>query len=147
MYQHTQLGWAIWGILAWIASFVGVAWVLTGPNLGVIGFMALLVLMAILFGTLTVKIADDRISWWFGPGILKKSLSLAELQSVRAVSNSWSHGIGIRITHDGWVYGVSGFQAVELVVDEEQRYRVGTDEAEALLAAIQTAMDANKGTA
>jgi hypothetical protein len=61
MYKHTQFGWAIWGIIVWIASFVGVALVLTGPNIGTLGFLALLLIMAVLFGTLTVEV-DDKAS-------------------------------------------------------------------------------------
>jgi hypothetical protein len=128
MYKHTQFGWVIWGILAWIASFVGVALVLTGPNIGTLGFLALLLVMAFLFGTLTVEVDDKAIRWWFGPGVFKKEVALTDIVSVEAVINSWSHGIGVRITHDGWVYGVNGFRAVALTLKDETQIRIGTNQ-------------------
>lgn len=128
MYKHTQFGWAIWGIIVWIASFVGVALVLTGPNIGTLGFLALLLIMAVLFGTLTVEVDDKAIRWWFGPGVFKKEVLLTDIVSVEAVINSWSHGIGVRITHDGWVYGVNGFRAVALTLKDETQIRIGTNQ-------------------
>jgi hypothetical protein len=128
MYKHTQFGWAIWGIMVWIASFVGVALVLTGPNIGTLGFLALLLIMAVLFGTLTVEVDDKAIRWWFGPGVFKKEVLLTDIVSVEAVINSWSHGIGVRITHDGWVYGVNGFRAVALTLKDETQIRIGTNQ-------------------
>lgn len=128
MYKHTQFGWAIWGIIVWIASFVGVALVLTGPNIGTLGFLALLLIMAVLFGTLTVEVDDKAIRWWFGPGVFKKEVALTDIVSVEAVINSWSHGIGVRITHDGWVYGVNGFRAVALTLKDETQIRIGTNQ-------------------
>ncbi|CCQ10760.1 hypothetical protein PALB_16270 [Pseudoalteromonas luteoviolacea B = ATCC 29581] len=128
MYKHTQFGWFIWGLLAWIASFVGVAWVLTGSNVAIVGFLSLLLIMALLFGTLTVQVDDEKISWWFGPGVFKKSLRFEEIKSVKPVINSWSHGIGVRITHDGWVYGVNGFRAVEFTLQDDTQVRIGTNQ-------------------
>ena len=74
-----------------------------------------------------------------------------EIESVRAVSNSFRHGIGLRITHDGWVYSVSGFSAVELAMKDGTHYRLGTNDQEGLLAALrehiaepEPALDAQK---
>ena len=38
-----------------------------------------------------------------------------------------------------WVYGVSGLDAVELQMKEGRRFRIGTDEPDRLLGAIETA--------
>ncbi|QTH70984.1 hypothetical protein [Pseudoalteromonas xiamenensis] len=128
MYKHTQFGWAIWGLLTWIASFVAIALVLIGPNIGVVGFLVLLLVMAILFGTLTVEVDDQAIRWWFGPGVFKREVKFSEIKTVQPVINSWMHGIGVRITHDGWVYGVHGFRAVELTLLDDTQIRIGTNQ-------------------
>lgn len=146
MYKHTQFGWAIWGIIVWISSFVGVALVLTGPNIGTLGFLALLLIMAVLFGTLTVEVDDKAIRWWFGPGVFKKEVALTDIVSVEAVINSWSHGIGVRITHDGWVYGVNGFRAVALTLKDETQIRIGTNQQRKLTDLLEAKTAQNRQT-
>ena len=52
--------------------------------------------------------------------------------------NRWYNGWGIRLIPRGWIFNVSGFDAVEIQMKNGRRYRIGTDEPEALLAAIQS---------
>ena len=51
------------------------------------------------------------------------------------------YGWGIRYPFDGWLYNVSGLQAVELTVKGEGNLRIGTDEPETLVAALAEAPD------
>ena len=43
----------------------------------------------------------------------------------------------MRITHDGWVYTVSGFSAIQLTLKDGTLYRVGTNDQKGLLAALK----------
>jgi len=55
------------------------------------------------------------------------------------VHNHWYYGRGIKLTPHGWLFNVSGFDAVEIQLKNGRKYRIGTDEPDALLAAIESA--------
>ena len=55
--------------------------------------------------------------------------------------NLWYYGWGIRYTPHGWLFNVSGLDAVELELKNGRTWRVGTDEPVELLAAIQAAAE------
>lgn len=137
MYQHKQYAIFIFVILGWIGAFIALAWNLIGADIPLMAFSAILVLVAFLFHGLTIKVSDKNVSWAFGPGVFGKTVTFDEIESVRAVSNSFRHGIGLRITHDGWVYSVSGFSAVELAMKDGTHYRLGTNDQEGLFAALR----------
>ncbi|KZN36880.1 hypothetical protein N480_16540 [Pseudoalteromonas luteoviolacea S2607] len=139
MYQKTQLAWAIWGILAWLSTFVVMGAVLLGHNLGVLAFGIILVLVAFFFYGLTIEVDPQgkQLRWWFGPGIAKKTLRFGDIDEVKAVTNSFRHGIGMRISHDGWVYSVSGFKAIEVSMLDGTKYRLGTADQQGLLEALK----------
>jgi len=142
MYKNTQFAWVIWAILLWISSFLAVAAQLIGFNAGIIGFAVLLALVAIAFYGLTVEVNSSRhsVSFWFGPGVGKKTLNFNDIESVRAVRNSLRHGVGMRISHDGWVYAAAGFSAIEILLKDGTKYRIGTNDQETLLASFPEAL-------
>jgi len=61
---------------------------------------------------------------------------LDEIASVKTVKNHWYYGWGIRLIPHGWLFNVSGFEAIEIVMKNGKVYRIGTDEAEKLMAAV-----------
>ncbi len=75
-------------------------------------------------------------------GLIRKSFLVDELETAAAVRNRWYHGWGIRKILGGWLYNVSGFDAVELRLKHGGRYRIGTDQPAELLAAIESVMAA-----
>ena len=99
---------------------------------------AILVLALVNFATLTVEVTDKGISLRFGPGLIRKRLSLADIQSWRTVKAGWTAGWGIRWI-GGWLYNVSGLQAVELMLGGGRRTWIGTDQPQALEEAIRYA--------
>lgn len=137
MYQHKQYAVFIFFVLTWIGGFVALAWNLIGADWPLIIFAGVLVLVGFLFHGLTVKVDDKTISWGFGPGVAGQQIMLSDISEAKAVQNSYRHGIGIRITHDGWVYTVSGFSAVQLTLNDGTLYRVGTNDQQGLLDALK----------
>ncbi|WP_166110440.1 hypothetical protein [Pseudoalteromonas sp. Z9A5] len=137
MYQHKQYAVFIFFVLAWIGGFVALAWNLLGADGPLIIFAGILVLVGFLFHGLTVKVDDKTISWAFGPGVAGQSVELLDIAEAKAVQNSYRHGIGMRITHDGWIYTVSGFSAIQLTLKDGTMYRVGTNDQQGLLAALK----------
>lgn len=127
MYKHTQIGWVV------LVS-VGTAILLTGYigilelNWLVFSVLGMLIICLILFGTLTVNGNSTSIRIRFGPGLIRKSFRLDEIGSCTVVRNHWWYGWGIRRTVKGWLFNVSGLDAVELSMRDGTFYRIGTDE-------------------
>ena len=141
IYSHKQPGAAIlWGIGLVLVSLL----VMLGPAaahpalLVVLGF---LVLMAVVFSSLTVEITPSSLVFWFGPGVLRKQVPLAEIVGVEAVRNPWYWGLGWRITPRGVLYSVSGLDAVEITRRDGSRFRLGTDQPERLARALAEALE------
>ncbi len=96
----------------------------------------ILCLLTWLFGSLTVEIDDEEVRHWFGPGFWKKSYPLFEIESASIVRNSWIYGWGIRFTPHGWLYNVSGLDAVQIQLRSGRKFRIGTDDPQGLIEAI-----------
>jgi hypothetical protein len=80
------------------------------------------------FYKITITISATTLSFSMGIGLIKKSYRLNEIKSCKSHKNSFINGWGIRIIHGGWLYNVSGFQAVELRFKNETKViRIGTD--------------------
>ena len=138
-YRHTQVGWVILGVMAGVGVLVAPR--LPGGGTGVPGgpLVVVLALVALLFSTLTVEVDAEAIRLRFGIGLVRKRIGLAEVRSWQAVRNPWYRGWGIRWIPGGVLWNVSGFDAVELVLADVRRVRIGTDEPAALVSAIDRA--------
>lgn len=95
-----------------------------------------------LFSSLTVCIEEGWLKWSFGPGLIRKKVPLADIESAEPVRNSWSCGWGIHYTPGGWLYNVSGMEAVRIVIKNGKRFRLGTDEPRELAEAIKAELGA-----
>ncbi len=136
-YRHTQFGTvnvviaiAIMPLVflpAWVAGAAPVAWLILLFLLGVLA----------LFYNLTVEIDAEYLRISFGIGLIRKRFPLDQIDSCLPVRNSWIYGWGIRLTHRGWLYNVSGLDAVELKMKSGKTCRIGTDEPEVLAAALR----------
>jgi hypothetical protein len=93
--------------------------------------------VALIFSRLTVEVTDQELRASFGPGWTVKRIRLAEIESVKAVRNPWWYGWGIRLTPQGVLYNVSGRDAVEVRLRSGKRFRIGTDEPQALERALR----------
>ena len=96
----------------------------------------LLLFMTWLFGSLTVEVDEEELRHWFGPGFWKKSYQLLDIESAKVVRNSWFWGWGIRLTPHGWLYNVSGLDAVQLQLRSGRKLRIGTDDPQGLIEVI-----------
>ena len=92
----------------------------------------LLELVFILFHSLTVAEFDNYIEIKFGPGLIKKKFLYDEIESCSIARNKWWYGFGIRKIPGGWLYNVSGLNAIKLNMKNGKEYRIGTDEPQKL---------------
>ena len=141
MYSHTQTGWMTIIALAAALMVIGAAGMELGPESpGRGGWMATLAVLALLiplFGWLTVTMDNEKVTAKFGIGLIRKKIKIIDIQGATQVRNKWYYGWGIRMGPSGWMYNVSGLDAVEIEMKNGGKFRIGTDEAEELVRAIR----------
>jgi hypothetical protein len=141
LYKHTQLGTltvlsVLGGIFLIIVLGYSTWW---HP----IAFIVLVVLLACLalFYSLAVEISHDNLTISFGIGIIRKRFKIRDVVNAYPVRNRWYYGWGIRMTPHGWLFNVSGLDAVEIEMSSGKRYRIGTDQPMELAQAINAARE------
>ena len=153
MYKHTQVGYLM--LVVALAVLVIFAWaqitaraeppsVDSGTNFAVTAMMVLIVFVLASFTKLTTSIDENCLRIKFGYGIFRKKFLIKEIVSARIVKNHWYYGWGIRVWFWPymWIYNVSGFDAVEIIMRNGKIYRIGTDTPSKLETAIKQAINA-----
>jgi hypothetical protein len=103
--------------------------------------LCILLFVLAIMSRLTVFVSNDRLGIRFGPvWLIRKEWPLDEIVMATAVTNPWYYGYGIRWTPHGPLYNVSGRHAIEILLRSGKKVRIGTDEPEALAAAINRAL-------
>lgn len=138
MYRHTQVGRFMIALNAVLIAIVLVH-VARGGSRMLLVIDAALVLLLLLFGTMTVEVDDELLRFRFGAGGWGKAVRRADIASATATSSNWLEGIGIRVTGRGMLYNVAVGPAVEIVLADGKRFRIGTDEPDRLVAALGAA--------
>jgi len=149
-YENTQPGtfirvmtgsWVFFfGVLAVVMLVLGQKEAAIG--LGVVTVMAAVILGIVyaLFHSLTVRVSRSDIALSFGVGLIRKQFPIGDISSASIVQNRWYNGFGIRKIRGGWLYNVSGFDAIEIQLKNERKYRIGTNQPKELLAAVESAI-------
>jgi hypothetical protein len=142
-YQHTQRGTLILAVTLGMAMiFAVLAMMLLKPL-----WIALLVLLTIawLFRSLTVEITDRELRWRFGLGLICKSVPINEIISAKPARTGLSWGIHWS-PRTGWLYNVSGFDAVAVTLRNGKHFTLGTDEPQVLAARLAEVIQQNQST-
>ncbi len=143
IYRHTQIGWLVLVLL-------GIGILLTGYfgflylNWTALSVFGVFVICIILFASLSVIVNDKSIEIRFGVGLIKKKFNFEEIELCKVVRNRWWYGWGIRKISKGWLFNVSGLDAVELTMRNGKAYRIGTDEPQKLDKFIQGKLNEEK---
>ena len=64
----------------------------------------------------------------FGIGVIRKRVRLAEIVGCEPIRIRWWYGWGIHLTPYGWLYNVSGFDAVAITLRDGRKFALGTDD-------------------
>ena len=108
-----------------------------GPALAIAAPFLLLTFAA--FDGLTVRIVGDELAWRFGHlGYPRGRVKLGDIASATITRTTFWEGWGIRLTRRGWLYNVSGNDAVLIARHNGKAFLLGTDEPRKL----KTALDA-----
>ncbi len=140
-YRHRQVGYLTIVALAATLILLAVLLYLVEFNWAALVVGGILFVCFLLFWSQTVVVDEDTLQIHFGSGMARKKISLEDIKSCRRVKSSWYYGWGIRWIPHGWLFSVSGLQAVEIVMDTGKRYWIGTDEPEALENAIRRSIE------
>jgi hypothetical protein len=140
-YHHTQIGWAI--IVAMPLSIVLIIILMFFYEFSWTPVIVALVLglTTLLFGSLTVEIDQEYLTVRFGPGLIRKTIPLRYIVAHQQVRSHWLSGCGIRRISGGWMFNVSGLDAVELLLQDGGKFRIGTDDVMGLSGALEQALE------
>ncbi len=147
LYQHTQYArwtWApiiIGAILCLLSSVYSKAGATSIAM--VLGCFFLMAVLALFIYALTVSINADgtRLSAKYGIGLYTKNVVLSDVVSYQKVRNSFWMGWGIRWIPGGWLYNIDGLDAIELTLKNASKVRIGTDEPDKLLEALNKTLN------
>jgi hypothetical protein len=136
-YSHTQVGWVITAFV--LGAIVIISMVLIFHEFHWVPFTVAVALLItfLLFASLNVLGYETYLEIRFGIGLVRKKFAFKDIQSCKKVRNSPVYGFGIRLIPGGWLYNVSGLDAVELQMKNGKKYRIGTDVPDELLRFLQ----------
>ncbi len=147
-YRHTQFGWVLAGALALgVLVTAGVTLLLPegamrAPWWTPLLLVGLLAFSLGLFGWLTVEVDAREVRLALGVGALRKTVPVAEIVTCQRIRTRLWWGWGLRWTPAGWLYNVSGREAVRLELARERPVIIGSDDADALKTAIDASVAA-----
>ena len=98
-------------------------------------FICLIITLGILifFGQLRITVTGSHLRLHFGIGIIRKKIALEDIERIHQVRNKWWYGFGVRLTPHGWMWNISGLDAIELKLKTGKIFRVGTANPERLI--------------
>lgn len=141
-YRHTQYGalmfivFLLMGILIVVVALMVIA---EGRMLSAILMICVYLLGLGSFYSFTVEISAEKLKFWFGIGVIRKTYELSEIQSTKEVKNPWYYFWGVKSIPGGWFYAVAPGTAVEIELKNGKLVQLGTNEPEKLKQAIDTA--------
>ena len=146
-YQRTQIGRLTICVLFSAAIFVAVTGIVApaGRDSLLIRTMieVILLISAIVFSRLTIKVDGQILEACFTTGLICKKVPLADIAECEPIRVRWWYGWGIHLTPYGWLYNVSGLDAVAITLHSGRKFALGTDDPDGLVDAIRRFTAAN----
>lgn len=139
-YSHDQFGTLVVVSLGPFALIMSIVLATAGLGVAAVIVWAVSLVLLALFYRLRVEVTREHLRFRFGIGLIGRTFPIADIASARPVRNKWYYGWGIRLTPRGWLYNVSGFDAVEIGMRSGKTYRIGTDEPALLTEALHHAI-------
>jgi len=150
-YRHTQFAWVLAGVLGLgLLAAIGLPVFLPEGAMRAPWWtpwllVAVLAAGLLLFGWLTVEVDGREVRLRFGVGAFRRTVRVEDVRGCDRVQTRMRWGWGIRWTPAGWLYNVAGREAVRLDLLRERPVIIGSDDADALKAAIDAQIAAHAG--
>ena len=134
---------------------MGVVFLLTGALIGYVSLAiiaegrwaaaALMIILyalgVVLFYSFTIEISEEKLKFYFGIGLIRKTYLISEIESVRQVVNPWYYFWGAKSIPGGWFYAIAPGEAVEIILKNGKIVQLGTNQSGKLRDAIQNAIN------
>ncbi len=144
-YKHTQYGLLMFAVLLGsgiLIAAVALKMIAEGRWRYAIFDTVIYLLGVALFYSSTIEISDGKLKFWFGIGIIRKTVLLNEIEAVHEVVNPWYYFWGIKSIPGGWLYAVAPGTAVEIMLRKGKIICFGTNQSKRLKQAIDAAKPA-----
>lgn len=140
-YTHTQRGRVllIVMLLPMVVCFLGAVSIPAQHNT-LMSIGVVIALLAAVFSSLTVQVSDRFLHWNFGFGLVHKQVALAQIQHVEGIRTGVLDGWGIHYTKRGWLYNVSGFDAIAVTLQNGKQFVLGSNDVANLSKALANEM-------
>lgn len=126
-YEHTQTG-NVFILMTTMGIIIcGVLAILKFEGMLVVAMVAI-VLSMLLFHSIRITVDESCLRVRYGIGVIGLKIKLEDIASYQVVRNPWYYGWGIHRIPGGWLYNISGFEALEIVLRKGKKFRIGTDE-------------------
>ena len=140
-YDHTQPGTVTRVVFLVAVTMICVFWWnVSAPLFTWLPFVVVMALALLCFHSLNVRLDERAVHLRFGIGLIRRSIPLETIVDATPVRNSWLAGFGIRYIGRGWMWNVSGLDAIRIDRTKGGSFFIGTDEPAALEAAINAAI-------
>jgi hypothetical protein len=144
-YEHTQVGYLTICVLFGVAILVAVMGLVAPADrhglLIAATIEVILLVSAIGFSKLTIKVDGEILSACFAMGLICKKVPVAEIAACEPIRIRWWYGWGIHLTPYGWLYNVSGLDAVAITLRNGRKFALGSDDPHELAEAIRVAIE------
>jgi hypothetical protein len=136
IYRHEQIGRVYIGLLGVVAVLcIAVALGTSNTSLW-LAVGAFTIFVSLFFARLTLEVDRDGVRWNMTFGFPAGFVPVDEIVSVEIVPVTFWSGIGIHVTLRGWVWNVALGRGVQIHRCSGMPVVLGTDDPEALIAAI-----------
>ena len=122
-----------------LIAVVSVRLLTENQNPSVILMIVIYLIGLAMFYSLTVELSAEKLKFWFGIGVVRKTIKLSEIQSTKVVENPWYYFWGIKSIPGGWFYAIAPGPAVEIELSDGKIIQLGTNQPRKLNQAIETA--------
>ena len=142
-YERTQIGHVIiWSLFVAAALFAINAIFGSSPHRESLLVVSVVLLITLaLFFKLTITINEETLCASFGIGMIRKRVSVAKIVAYEPIRIRWWYGWGIHLTRYGWLYNVSGLDAVAITLRNGRKFALGSDDPHGLAEAIRVAIE------
>jgi len=141
-YKHTQYGalmFLVFLITGILIAVVSVRLLAENRVPAVILMMVIYLIGLVMFYSLTVELSAEKLKFWFGIGVVRKTIALSEIQATKVVKNPWYYFWGVKGIPGGWFYAIAPGTAVEIELSDGKIIQLGTNQPKKLNQAIETA--------
>lgn len=141
-YRHTQhgaLNFIVFLIVGILIAVVALRILAEGRVLSTILILVIYLFGVVMFFSLTVEVSEEKLIFWFGIGIIQKTIPLGEIQIVCEIRNPWYYFWGIKAIPGGWFYAIAPRDAVEIKLNDGRIIQLGTDQPKELQQVIEAA--------